>query len=388
MSSVAFTEARPQLLRFPWIFGPRADLGFAVGGMLAGFAIVAMHLVLGWNMIAVWFVWVVTMDTPHFFATYSRTYLDREARKEFRPLLWKSLLIFALPVSAVLLSGVLYQSGVENFKAPWSILLAFVALWAYVHITRQHYGFLRLYNRKAGEIGTSEAKCDAWVLYGFLGFAFVGVLSYFERAQRTLSMTPEIAEALYAIGLFGAVFFVALFFVFQAGKVLRGEPINLPKVIFLSTVMLLHFVVSFCGVLPAEVSLSFTATITIYHDIQYFFFVHYQGKKRYGDSTESRSKFGLAGALSKNFGLFLAVAIALMSLPVWGFACLIGRVPVCSMGPHWGAETFMGDTTWILLFAVVTMGVQMHHYVLDMFIWRPGKSARLRQELNLEPARA
>lgn len=388
MSTIAVSGADRRSFVYPWLFSPSGDLGFAVGGMLAGFAIVAMHLFLGWNMLLVWFVWVIVLDTPHFFATYSRTYLDRQARDEFRPLLRRSLLIFALPPAAILLSGMLYQSGVENFKAPWALLVAFVGLWAYIHITRQHYGFLRLYNRKNNEIGTKEATLDAWVLYGFLAFAFVGVLTYFERTQRILGLTPAVGEVLYAVGLFGAVFFITLFFIYQIGKLLRGEPVNLPKVIFISTVMLLHFVVSFCGVLPADVTLSLTATITIYHDIQYFIFVRHQGKKRYGSTSESRRDFGIAGVLSKNFALFMAAGIFLMSVPIWAFGCLIGRVPVCEIGPRWGEATFMGDTTWILFFALFTMGAQMHHYVLDMYIWRPGKSARLRQELNLDSARA
>ncbi len=388
MSSVAFSETRSPLISFPWIIGPRADMGFAIGGMMAGFALVGMHLFLGWNMLVVWFVWVVTMDTPHFFATYSRTYLDRQARTEFRPLLRRSLLIFALPPAAILMSGVLYQTGAEAFKTPWSLLLAAVGLWAYIHITRQHYGFLRLYNRKNGEIGSNESKLDACVLYGFLAFAFVGVLTYFDRTQNMLGITPAIGNALYMISLVAVIFFAAIFFLYQIGKVLRGETINFPKVLFLSTVMLLHGVVSFGGVLPPELMLSLTATITIYHDIQYFVFVRFQGQKRYGNTDESRQPFGFAGVLSKNFALFMAAALFLMSIPVWAFGCVIGRVPVCTIGPEWGAATFMGETTWILFFAAFTMGAQMHHYVLDMYIWRPGKSARLRQELNLEPARA
>lgn len=388
MSSITVSDARRQLVTLPWLFNPLADLGFAIGGMLAGFAIIAMHLFLGWDMILVWFVWVVTLDTPHFFATYSRTYLDREARTEFRSLLRSSLLIFLVAPTAVLMSGALYYAGVEQFEGPWNVLIAGVSLWAYFHITRQHYGFLRLYNRKNGEIGSTESKIDAWALYGFLAFAFIGVLTYFNRTQRMLGFTPQISEVLYAFALTGAIFFIALFFVYQIGKLIRGEPINLPKVIFLSTVMLLHFVVSFCGLLPANVTLSLTATITIYHDIQYFFFVRFQGLKRYGNTDESWRKFGFAGTLSKSFPLFMAAAIFLMSVPLWAFGCAIGRVSVCQIGPSWGEPTFLGDTTWILFFAAASMGVQMHHYVLDMFIWRPGKSARLRQELNLESARA
>jgi hypothetical protein len=44
----------------------------------------------------------------------------------------------------------------------------------------------------------------------------------------------------------------------------------------------------------------------------------------------------------------------------------------------------MGDTIWIVIFAVLTSGLQMHHYLLDQYIWRTGKSAQLRKELRLE----
>jgi hypothetical protein len=383
MLSLPFYKSSSPLFIFPWLFGFRSDLAVCIGGMMAGFALIGMHLFLGWNMILVWFVWVVTMDMPHFFASYSRTYFDRKARKEFQPLLWLSLLIFGLAPLVIMLSNTLHQAGVENFKAPWNFLIAVVGAWAYFHITRQHYGFLRLYNRKNGEIGTNEAKLDAGVLYGFLAFAFVGVLVYFNRTQRILGITPAIGEVLYIISLFAVIFFAVIFFLYQVGKIIRGEPINVPKVIFLSTIMLLHGVVSFGDVLPAEIMLALTATITIYHDIQYLFFVRFQGQKRYGNTVDSRRQFGFAGILSKNFVLFMVAALLMMSIPVWTFACIIGRVPVCSIGPQWGEATFLGETTWVLLFAAMSVGIQTHHYILDMYIWRPGKSARLRQELNL-----
>jgi hypothetical protein len=170
---------------------------------------------------------------------------------------------------------------------------------------------------------------------------------------------------------------------FQAGKWLRGEAINLPKLIFLGTVFLLHGVVSFSGLLPAYTLLAFTAIITIYHDIQYLSIVWFYSRKHYQPDDKGH---GFAGVLAKRFAFFFGAALLLGSLPIWGLGCLINRVAVCGPGTDAGTMTFMGDTTWILFFGMLTSGLQMHHYVLDMFIWRPGKSAVLRRDLGLEPA--
>ena len=35
------------------------------------------------------------------------------------------------------------------------------------------------------------------------------------------------------------------------------------------------------------------------------------------------------------------------------------------------------------VFAGIVLGVSMHHYFVDQFIWRPSKDAELRKDLNL-----
>jgi hypothetical protein len=62
---------------FPWVFSARQDLAVSLGGMAAGLGILGLHVFLHLNMMLVWFVWVVVLDTPHFFGTYFRTYLDK-----------------------------------------------------------------------------------------------------------------------------------------------------------------------------------------------------------------------------------------------------------------------------------------------------------------------
>ena len=59
-----------------WIVGKRVDLACFIGGALAGYMVFIMHAGLGWDMLLIYLLFVTFLDTPHFFGTYLRTYLD------------------------------------------------------------------------------------------------------------------------------------------------------------------------------------------------------------------------------------------------------------------------------------------------------------------------
>lgn len=86
---------RPVRIGSDWIISRRDDLAWFVGGPLAG------YLALGLAMLAPSSVftpftlfWTFCINGPHFFATASRTYFDREQR---RNLSW--LLLMIVPLS-------------------------------------------------------------------------------------------------------------------------------------------------------------------------------------------------------------------------------------------------------------------------------------------------
>jgi hypothetical protein len=405
--AVAVAPRLRPFFALPWIFGARADLAVSIGGMMAGFALFFMYTVIGWNVLWVWFIWVVTLDTPHFFATYFRTYLDKQDRRANRTLLVSTLACFLVGPAALLAAYGLYKAGVPQFKLPMRVFGYGVSLWAYWHIMRQHYGIMRLYIRKNGEIGSTEARRDAVVLYGCLGLSFVALLLRHPSTRpifglgdwagvpATIWRAPLVTlaglpwdEAVFLALLAAVIGLYAWFVASQIDKLRRGEPVNLPKAVFVSTVVLLHGFMAFSGLLPASTLLGFTAVITIYHDIQYYTVVWFYGRNRYGRTAEERKPFGIAGILARSFPLFLATGIVFVSVPLWGLGCITNRVDICGPGTDLGTQTFMGSTDWILFFALLTAGFQIHHYVLDQFIWRPSRSRQLRQQLNLEAVAA
>jgi hypothetical protein len=79
----------------------------------------------------------VGFDGTHIFGTASRTFFDSEARHTRRTLLLfgSAAFFFALGPALVLMGG----------KA---VLAMIVAVWAYYHVVRQHYGIMVLYKVK------------------------------------------------------------------------------------------------------------------------------------------------------------------------------------------------------------------------------------------------
>ena len=142
------------------------------------------------------------------------------------------------------------------YKPPWKFWGYSVSLWAYFHITRQHYGVLRLYNRKNGSIGTDESRLDAAVLYGALGLAFVGLFVIHPDTRDSFGFKPweqtpmAWDKALFYTAEAGIAALVISQASFQTGKWMRGQPFNLPKQIFLASVGAARLCL-FSGLLPA-----------------------------------------------------------------------------------------------------------------------------------------
>src|SRR6267154_1327061 len=106
-AAILSRPASPRL-RVGWIVGPATDLPWFIGGALSGYLLFYLYVGLGWDMLAVWTVWYITLDGPHFFGTYARTYLDREEFRRRRGLLLGSLGLFLVGPVLLGISYLLY----------------------------------------------------------------------------------------------------------------------------------------------------------------------------------------------------------------------------------------------------------------------------------------
>lgn len=392
-----------------WIISRRMDLAWFIGGALAGYALFFVHAGLGWDMVGIWFLWVVLLDSPHFFGTFSRTYLDKQEFKQRRRLLLGSLLWFLAGPLMILLSFGLYERGVEAYQFPWKLFLVFFGLWAYWHIVRQHYGFLRLYQKKNADGHPLDARLDSALLYAGLLLPFFAFIARHPETRAQLGLSapmpayPVLAEGGRLASVLNPGYLTALawehwvvalstalvgtlalaFAARQVAKLRAGEPVNGPKILFLLAVVPLHVYVCFSPAVLTASLLAFAAFITIFHDLQYHAIIWFHHRNRYHRKGVDQKQFGWAPKISKNLFVYAGCAI--------GFA-LVFRLLGCTLNIHPGCAPFLitseitlfgGIQTDALLKATL-LGFPLHHYFVDQFIWKTSKSKELQKDLKVE----
>ncbi|RNC84703.1 MAG: hypothetical protein ED557_06915 [Balneola sp.] len=392
MSSIALNPNQ-SVFQANWIINKRTDLIWFIGGALGGYLLMFMYSGLGWDMITIWFFWVAFIDTPHFFGTYSRTYLDKQEFKQRKKLLLGSLTWFIVGPVILLFCFLMYSSGSESYSVPWLLLTSFFGLWAYWHVVRQHYGFLALYKKKHQETQKLDYYIDSSLLYGGLMLPFFVFVVRYPEASGLVAPIVSIVES--AIGISGEQFIswltlgiisvLALTYIARQFYLARnGFQVNLPKALFLLAVVPLHLFICFSDAVVEAGIFAFGAFVTIFHDLQYHAIVWFHHKNRYKNAVD-KSKFGVSAWLSK-------------SLPRYAlFAILVGvifRILGCTFEVHPGCIP-IAVTSNVMLFADfgtdkllqgIFMGLAFHHYFLDQFIWRTSKDKELAKDLKLQNA--
>jgi len=90
------------VLKSRWVFSKREDLIWVIFPTLVGFLIISLYYLItdylkiseNVTILVLYLSWALLFDGTHAFATYSRTYLDKEFFSQNKPLLLKSLLVF------------------------------------------------------------------------------------------------------------------------------------------------------------------------------------------------------------------------------------------------------------------------------------------------------
>ena len=334
MGSDTAAEARGGL----WVFGPVRDLAlliatpililplafvlegretaYTVGLLVAGFGALGHHL-----------------------PGMMRAYGDRALFRRFRTRFLVSPLVFAAAALGFAWNGL---NGVSLI----------VLLWGVWHGALQVYGFLRIYDARAGATGRLTARLDWFLCVGWFAF---GVL-------HSPGRLGELLELWYALGaplLSPAVFFgfrdafdIGLFaltavFLFRAGRDLlsgRGQhPIKL-----LAAVMSFGFW-WWCSVEVPYAVLG-VALFEVFHDVQYLTIVWVFNRRRARDDDAgyfTRVLFGGGRAM-----VFVYVGL------VFGYG-LFRFIP----------EAVTSEAVQRAVLALVAASTMLHFY-FDGFIWK------------------
>jgi hypothetical protein len=341
----------------PWIISAREDLLWFQGSVIAGLCMLALFVALPFPqhaplaptdpVIMAVFLWGVMFDGTHVWATYARTYFVSDAASRSgipTPRWW---LLLAVGPSIALIDAQLPSRGVL-----FSGFLLAAYLWAYYHLVRQHYGFLMLYRKRAGETGRRGQLLDSFILwlgclYPYLRFSLSDAYLHSGLPQLIpAEMFPTLRPLLDGVFflLMGAAVVLML-----SGRIERFRPG--PKHLLMVIVIVFHLLVF--GFLTHL--LTILATLTIFHNLQYHRIV-WQYEAGHGRRP-------LGGTLP-----YLATGM-LFGLIWYGL-----RVPA--------AVAVTDETTRNMLMGLC-WGVAFHHYHVDSRIWRVRKSPKLAQALDM-----
>jgi len=407
-------------VRYAWIESRRADLFWYIGSPL----FVLAYLPVAWAVsrwtavdggtsrfrlavgaetvpvtagMVVLVSWALLLDGPHFWPTLARTVLDPQEWRERGAVLRRSFLLFLLGPAVVLTPWV--AAGLAGRSAPPGladsgarVLLVGFLGWAYWHVCRQHWGFVRIYRRRAGESDPSDDRVDRWFFHVAL-FVPPALLLTHPAYPSFRAWFPQ--HGLHGVGVGGttvaAVAHAALwvvwsanliaYVVWQARRARRGAALNGPKLLLLVAVIPVHLA-AFAH--PAAALFS-QVIVGVGHAVQYQRIVWRFGRNRYGGPHAPALARRLFASPWLYFAAGLAFTLALLRGPwVDGLVARGGAVLDAWMAGIFHATP--GPTGRSVGAAVVWglfLGWLFQHYYLDAKIWKV-RDRRVRRDLGLD----
>jgi len=371
-----------------WIRSPGYDLALVMGGALFTLGIAgAVTINPIWLPIFFW-IWVVGFEGSHFWATFSRTYIDRAFRHENADVLRRSLIFFALPIAAVFA-----DKGLSTALAT-TIYGFFIFLWSLYHNARQHYGFVSIYVKKAGMEQSLSSRYRS-LIYWAVGATQVYFALNF-KTQVAFAGAPKPAEVSTLVGLvleYGPIVvstLAGLYLLVLAVKTYasHGKKALVPA-LYVAT-CLIFYSTMFYVIAPrepffsshvngAQLFMLIAIMNSLFHNIQYHAIVWHYANRRYSQEQHAEGIYGLAQWVNGRATTYMLVALALgaaFGVIVWN----MGDWP--SWTGNFAASPF-NAFAYVLYFGIVG-----HHFYLDQYIWRPSKQPELRRYLDLRPQEA
>jgi hypothetical protein len=363
----------------PWIVGRRFDLVWFFGGGLLSFLCLALFG-LGVPSAAIFWAWTLLIDGPHIAATLVRTYPDAEERRTRRRLLILSVVIATLTGPLFLLAEAL------GAKGAFDLFLGGIALYAYHHVVRQHYGFLALYRAKGGE--RSGARLDKVCLYLGCWAPYLVMLIAHPSARPLLGLPKELDLASkIGAGLGLAVFLGALLTFLVSHRPGNRPNATRVKIGYVGLILPLY---GLCYLVfaqlepshpnpttPDQAFLLITVMISIVHGVQYVGLVWFHNRNRY---SREGVEYG-AGRSMGRLGLYAGALLLFSGTLYLASAAASGVFPWLA---PW-AKTKLGPITANQIGLCVWWGIALHHYLVDQEIWRIKGDPDLAANLGLRP---
>lgn len=336
---VTVNSAAP-VVSSPWLVSPGYDIAIYAGSSLWGAALV---LALGrWiEPLQLWYVFNIVFTAAHYGPTWLRAYADREVRQHHT---W-SLIVFPLAVI-----------GFTFMTRDRPELLAFITfVWDRWHAVMQNYGFMRLYDAKAGIRAQPRARTD-FALLMTTSFFFLsvnmGLFAPVLAALETIGLAPVTSAATIrglqiAFGFATAI--AAGAWIREALQMQRSSSASQwPRLAFLIALIAGH------GIMNVTTNIFLlSAHEKVYHSLQYVALSWYYCKRR------------AERAPAASTGVFFRRLFVSRRWPVY-----LGVVAVWTGIAYAGNGFLGGGATGPGLFTTLIGGIALCHYYFDSFLWR------------------
>jgi hypothetical protein len=320
----------------PWILGPRADATFVLGGVVISGAMALAGILGGARTIGwLFLLFQAGFNLPHYFQTFTLTYLDAEMRhRERRRLAILGAASLLLPLGALLAPS----------ATPLRLLTTFTLLWGFWHILQQSWGLTAIYLRRAGTDSPwgrrwARAALTLGCLWPLAWRISRGTLGYAKGGLAQQSLLPPLpiawANAGAALALCASVGYAG----WIGTRLLKRQPAA-PLAALLVALTAVQFWVGLVFLDDFVLAIVF---LTTWHAVQYLALV-FQVQRARGLGAEARVWSRLA---SSEEVWYFAVAV--------GFALLAAGL-ADSLPRPWGDAVYLP-----LLLA---------HYLNDGWLWK------------------
>jgi hypothetical protein len=174
--------------RSGWIVSSTYDIVFFIGSLVVPLMLWGAFA-FGWMTgVAVYVAFQLAFNLPHNFQTWTISLLDAGDRaKHGRRYL----------ISALILTAVLAVPMVLSPTGAWPWVRDALLYWGYYHLVRQHYGLLRLYERRMAILGAPASPRES-KLYGYF-LDVVSFVPFILRFQHPEQMTINVSDRHFEI---------------------------------------------------------------------------------------------------------------------------------------------------------------------------------------------
>ena len=352
---IAPATAAARTVSLGWIIGARDDLVWFIGSVASSYALFALYVGGVLPLVPMVAAWAILIDAPHVFGTFSRTYFDREERRERGRLLWGSLAFFVVGPSMVL--------------AGLGLVFFFLAaLWAYYHLVKQHYGFMVLYKKKNADLAPVDNALDRLLILLALTYPFVAFVA--RDPEALARVPPQLLSGIDYLeaSLLAATVSVALLWALrQVQRAVRRQPLNVPKYLLLAACVPMHWLVLLTPMPHKPIAI--VAILTIYHNLQYHRLIWFHNRK-YASGDDARTRHGAAELISRRLVYYVAFGV------LFGLWYQLPRQYVSYTSGR-GAQLTQ-------LVAAFFWGYAFIHYYLDSKIWRVRRDPSVGRALRME----